>query len=54
MNEDDERLQKFNDEKIIKNITYNKNLTLSDIFQEYDEKEQQTEYDWGEPTGREI
>lgn len=54
MNRDAKRLQKFDDEMIINETIYNKNLTLSDIFQGYDEIERQAEYDWGKPTGREI
>lgn len=54
MNKDAKRLQKPTDEMIIEKITCKKNLTLSDIFQDYDKNEQQAEYDWGKPTGREI
>lgn len=47
-------LQRVDDGIIIKKLQTKKSLTLSDIFQGYDESEQQEEYDWGKPTGREV
>ncbi len=47
-------LQRVDDGIIIKKLQTKKSLTLSDIFQGYDENEQQEEYDWGKPTGREV
>lgn len=54
MDTNTKRLQRFDDELIVKKTTYNKNITVSDIFQEYDGNDQQTEYNRGEPRGREI
>ena len=47
-------LQRVDDGIIIKKLQTKKSLTLSDIFQGYDENEQQEECDWGKPTGREV
>ena len=47
-------LQRVDDGIIIKKLQTKKSLTLSDIFRGYDENEQQEEYDWGKPTGREM
>lgn len=47
-------LQRVDNAIIIKKLQTKKSLTLSDIFQGYDESKQQEEYDWGKPAGREV
>jgi antitoxin MazE len=42
------------DKIVITNVNINKELTLSDIFEGYEEKLKSDEFDWGSPVGKEV
>ncbi len=47
-------LSRVDDNIVITKVKSDKELTLDDIFKDYDEESVAEEFDWGSPVGREV
>ncbi len=47
-------LSRVDDNIVITKVKSEKNLTLADIFKDYDGESAPEEFDWGSPAGREV
>ncbi len=47
-------LSRVDDNIVITKVKSEKNLTLADIFKDYDGESAPEEFDWGLPAGREV
>jgi antitoxin MazE len=47
-------LNRVNDNIVITKVNTNKELTLDDIFKDYDGELKTDEFDWGSPIGKEV
>ncbi|MCM1040098.1 MAG: AbrB/MazE/SpoVT family DNA-binding domain-containing protein [Roseburia sp.] len=47
-------LNRVDDNIVIKKVKSNTELTLDDIFKDYDGKNTGEEFDWGAPVGKEV
>lgn len=47
-------LSKAEDPNVIKKIKPENDLTLNDIFKDYDGNDTAEKYDWGSPSGKEV
>ena len=54
MENDIVELNRVNDNIVIKKVNKEKELTLDDIFKDYDGKSVAEEFDWGTPIGKEV
>lgn len=54
MENDIVELSRVDDNIVISKVKEKKELTLEDIFKDYDGKSAAEEFDWGSPVGREV
>lgn len=47
-------LNRVDDNIVISKVNTNKELTLDDIFQDFDGQSSVEDFDWGSPVGREV
>lgn len=47
-------LSRVDDNIVIKKVKKERELTLDDIFKDYDGKDTAEEFDWGSPVGKEV